>query len=96
MRRRISPSMTKYLYRTWRAPELSDFSFNNIYLAASTVPKCRDYLGVVVRDLPGPKSEIPIDAYCVVCGFKLSWRLVLGKKHVKAKRVIRDATTGTN
>jgi len=24
--------------------------------------------------------EIPIDAYCVVCGFKLGWRLVLGKR----------------
>ncbi len=57
-------------------------------------PKCKDYLGVVVRDPPGPKSEIPIDAHCVVCGFKLGWRLVLGKKHVKAKRVIRNDTTG--
>ena len=53
-------------------------------------PKCGDYLGVVVCDPPGPMSEIPIDAYCVVCGFKLGWRLVLGKKHVKAKRVIWD------
>ncbi len=43
-------------------------------------PKCGDYLGVVVRDPPGPKSEIPIDAHCVVCGFKLGWRLVLGKR----------------
>jgi len=39
-----------------------------------TCPKCKDYLGVVVRDPPGPKSEIPIDAYSVVCGFKLNWR----------------------
>ena len=33
-----------------------------------TCPKCKDYLGVVVRDPPGPMSEIPIDAHCVVCG----------------------------
>jgi len=45
-----------------------------------TCPKCKDYLGVVVRDPPGPKSEIPIDAYCVVCGFKLEWKVVLGNK----------------
>jgi len=42
-----------------------------------TCPKCKDYLGVVVRDPPGPKSEISIDAYCVVCGFKLGWKVVL-------------------
>ncbi len=45
-----------------------------------TCPKCKDYLGVVVRDPPGPKSEITIDAYCVVCGFKLDWKVVLGNK----------------
>ncbi len=45
-----------------------------------TCPKCGDYLGVVVPDPPGPMSEIPIDAHCVVCGFKLGWRLVLGKR----------------
>ena len=45
-----------------------------------TCPKCKDYLGVVVCDPPEPMREIPIDAYCVVCGFKLGWRLVLGKR----------------
>ncbi len=45
-----------------------------------TCPKCKDYLGVVVRDPPGPKSEIPIDAYCCRCGFKLAWRVFLGKR----------------
>ena len=60
-----------------------------------TCPKCGDYLGVVVCDPPEPMSEIPIEAYCVVCGFNLGWRLVLGKKRVKANRVIRDVTTGT-
>ena len=40
-------------------------------------PKCKDYLGVVVRDPPGPKREIPIDAYCVVCGFKLDWKVIV-------------------
>ncbi len=45
-----------------------------------TCPKCKDYLGVVVRDPPESKREVPIDAHCVVCGFKLGWRLVLGKR----------------
>ncbi len=38
---------------------------------------------MVVRDPPGPKSEIPIDAYCVVCGFKLDWRVVLGGRQLE-------------
>ncbi len=43
-------------------------------------PKCGDYLGVVVPDPPEPEREVPIDAHCVVCGFKLGWSLVLGGK----------------
>ncbi len=52
---------------------------------ARTCPKCKDYLGVVVRDPPGPKSEIPIDAYCVVCGFKLGWKVVLGGRQLEGE-----------
>jgi len=43
-------------------------------------PKCGDYLGVVVRDPPESKREVPIDAYCAVCGFNLGWKVVLGNK----------------
>jgi len=42
----------------------SDFYWGYLDLAkylARTCPSCKDYLGVVVRDPPGPKSEIPID-----------------------------------
>ncbi len=64
-----------------------------------TCPKCKDYLGVVVRDSPGPMSEIPIDAYCVVCGFKLGWKLVLGGGQLERKarervRPLSRLTTG--
>ncbi len=45
-----------------------------------TCPKCKDYMGVVVPDPPESKREVPIDAHCVVCGFKLGWKLVLGKR----------------
>jgi len=45
-----------------------------------TCPKCKDYLGVVVPDPPEPMREVPIDARCVVCGFKLAWKVVLGKR----------------
>jgi len=45
-----------------------------------TCPKCKDYMGVIVPDPPESKREVPIDAHCVVCGFKLGWRLVLGKR----------------
>ncbi len=43
-------------------------------------PNCGDYLGVVVPDPPESKREVPIDAHCVVCGFKLGWKVVLGNK----------------
>jgi len=45
-----------------------------------TCPKCSDYLGVVVPEPPEPVTEIPIDAHCAVCGFKLDWKVVLGKR----------------
>ena len=50
-----------------------------------TCPKCKDYLGVVVRDPPEPMREIPIDAYCVRCGFRLLWKVVLGNKGLEPK-----------
>jgi len=43
-------------------------------------PKCKDYLGVVVPEPPDPVTEVPIDAHCAVCGFKLSLAVILGKK----------------
>ncbi len=57
-----------------------------------TCPKCKDYLGVVVRDPPGPKSEIPIDAYCCRCGFKLLGKVVLGGRQLE--REAREGFTG--
>ena len=56
-----------------------------------TCPKCKDYLGVVVRDPLGPKSEIPIDAYCCRCGFKLLWKVVLGNKGSERESESRKA-----
>jgi len=37
-------------------------------------------LGVIVPDPPETEREVPIDAHCVVCGFRLGWTLVLGKR----------------
>ncbi len=42
-------------------------------------------MGVVVPDPPEPEREVPIDAYCAVCGFKLEWRVVLGNKRVNKR-----------
>jgi len=30
-----------------------------------------------------PVTEVPIDAHCAVCGFKLNWKVVLGEKRSK-------------
>ena len=49
---------------------------------ARRCPKCREhFFGVVIND-PTPQSrEIPITAYCAVCGYqRRSWRLILGRK----------------
>ncbi len=45
-----------------------------------TCPKCKDYLGVVVPEPPEPVREVPIDAHCLRCGFKLLWKVVVGKR----------------
>ncbi len=45
-----------------------------------TCPKCNDYMGVVVPDPPELEREAPIDARCLRCGFKLAWKVVLGKR----------------
>jgi endonuclease YncB( thermonuclease family) len=47
---------------------------------ARTCPKCKDYFGVVVTDPDEATKERPIDARCMRCGFKLVWRIVLGRK----------------
>jgi len=39
-----------------------------------TCPKCKNYLRVVVPEPPEPVTEVPIDARCLRCGFKLDWR----------------------
>jgi len=49
-----------------------------------TYPKCKDYLGVIVRDPPESKREVPIDTHCVVCGFRLLWRVIKGRKSLPA------------
>ncbi len=56
-----------------------------------TCPKCKDYLGVVVRDPPESKREVPIDAHCVVCDFKLLWKVVLGGRQLKREAKARGA-----
>jgi len=48
-----------------------------------TCLKCKNYLGVVVPEPPEPVTEIPIDAHCAVCGFKLSLTIILGNKGKK-------------
>jgi len=57
-----------------------------------TCPKCKDYLGVVVREPPEPMREIPIDARCLRCGFYLGWKLVLGNKQLE--REVREQGRG--
>ena len=43
-----------------------------------TCPKCKEYLGIVVPE--SKRQEIPVKGTCLDCGFRLSWRVVTGKK----------------
>ena len=56
-------------------------------------PRCSDYLGVVVPEPPEPVTEVPIDAHCLRCGFKLAWKVVLGRKPILALLWILFAAT---
>jgi len=47
-----------------------------------TCLRCKDYLVVVVPEPPEPVTEIPIDARCLRCGFKLAWKVILGNKPI--------------
>ncbi len=47
---------------------------------------------MVVRDPPEQKREVPIDAHCVVCGFKLGWKVVLGGRQLE--REAREQNRG--
>jgi hypothetical protein len=59
-----------------------------------TYPKCKDYLGVVVRDPPGPKGEIPIDTYWRLHGFNLRWMVVLKGENWSEKQEIKAKDFG--
>jgi hypothetical protein len=44
-------------------------------------PKCRDYFGIVVNQLPHKHGEHPIKGFCTVCGYQLKgWRPIHGRK----------------
>jgi hypothetical protein len=44
-------------------------------------PKCREYFGLVVNQLPLANGEHPIKGFCSVCGYQLKgWQLILGRK----------------
>ena len=47
-------------------------------------PKCKDYLGVVVPEPPEPVRDVPIDARCLRCGFKLAWKVLMGRNMLKS------------
>jgi len=49
-----------------------------------TCPKCKHYLGVVVPEPPESVREITVDAHCAVCGIKLDWMIIMGRKSILA------------
>jgi hypothetical protein len=46
-----------------------------------TCPKCRDDFWIAVRQPTPDATELPISAWCPMCGYQLrGWRLVLGRR----------------
>ena len=50
---------------------------------ARTCPKCRDEFWVTISH-PSPQSrELPIIAFCLVCGYRLNgWRVIVRRKQL--------------
>jgi len=47
---------------------------------ARTCPKCKNYFAVVIPVPLDGSKEVPINANCLKCGFKLAWKMVQGKR----------------
>ncbi len=45
-----------------------------------TCPKCGGYLGVVIPEPLEPTREIPVDATCLRCRYKMLWKIVTGNR----------------
>jgi hypothetical protein len=57
---------------------------------ARNCPKCSDSFWVTVSHPMPQSTELPITAYCSVCGYRLKgWRLILGRKRVPDMRWAR-------
>jgi hypothetical protein len=53
------------------------------YLARN-FPRCGDYLGVVLMQLPPKARESPILGNCARCRYRLVWKLITGKLEARA------------
>jgi hypothetical protein len=51
---------------------------------AHTCPKCKSYLGIVIPLPEHEAMEIPIEGNCLGCGYKLAWKVILGRRSVSA------------
>lgn len=53
---------------------------------ARTCPQCRNYLGVVIPEPREDSKEVPINAYCSGCRFKLLiTKIIFGKRPMLAR-----------
>ena len=62
------------------------------YLARNC-PRCKDYVGVVIREPLEPVTEIPIEATCLRSGHKLPFlKIILG--NTRLEREAREQGRG--
>lgn len=54
---------------------------------ARTGPECSDYLGVIIPQSERPNGEISVIGTCLRCGYKLTWKVLPGKKPARSLAV---------
>src|SRR5213594_2864179 len=45
-----------------------------------TCPRCKGYLGVVIPIPTQKTTEFPVNGFCAVCRYKLTWKVIQGKR----------------
>ncbi len=48
-----------------------------------TCPKCKGYLEIVIPEPKEPATEIPIDAICLRCSYRMPWKVVIGIRRLE-------------
>ena len=93
----LNPNL--YLHRKWRKRTMPakgyHLSYGNVF--SSSVPPCKGYLGIVLRE-PGRNTPVrAVNGHCLKCGSRLAWIVIKGNQaarhQLQKNRYARPAKT---